>query len=204
MMDMNGDHMNERLKQQMNFLIEIDKLKSIFRQSHLIDGTRNENDTEHSWHIAVMAMILAEYSNEPIDVLRVIKMLLIHDVVEIDAGDTYAYDVKGYEDKYEREIKAADRLFGLLPEDMHLEMRGLWDEFETCESAEARYANALDRVQPILLNYLSGGKAWMAHGIRRSQVMARNEFSKDGSEVIWAYILEIINDAVDKGYIVKG
>jgi len=196
--------MNNRLKQQMDFIIEIDKLKSVFRQSHLIDGSRNENDTEHSWHIAMMAMILAEYANGPIDVLHVIKMLLIHDVVEIDAGDTYAYDTKGYEDKYEREIKAANRLFGLLPDDMHNELRGLWDEFEACETSEAKYANALDRVQPILLNYLSGGKAWMEHGIRRSQVLARNEFSKDGSEVIWAYVLDIINDAVEKGYIIEG
>jgi len=196
--------MDNRLKQQMDFIIEVDKLKSIFRQSQLADGSRYENDTEHSWHIAVMAMILAEYANETVDVLKVMKMLLIHDVVEIDAGDTYAYDTKGYEDKYEREVKAANRLFGLLPDDMKVELRELWDEFEASETAEAKYANALDRVQPILLNYLSGGKTWMTHGIRRSQVMARNEFSKDGSEAIWAYVLDIINDAVEKGYILEG
>ncbi len=195
--------MKSRMKQQMDFIIEIDKLKSIFRQSLLIDGSRNENDTEHSWHIAMMAFILVEYANEPVDVQKVIKMLLIHDIVEIDAGDTYAYDEKGYEDKYEREIKAADRLFGLLPEDQTLEFRRLWDEFEEAKTIEARYANALDRVQPILLNYLSGGTAWMKHGIHKSQVLARNEFSKDGSEVIWEYILDIINDAVNKGYILK-
>jgi putative hydrolase of HD superfamily len=195
--------MSNRLKKQMDFIIEIDKLKSVFRQSILVDASRNENDTEHSWHIAMMAFILAEYANEEINILRVIKMLLIHDVVEIDAGDTYAYDEEGYKDKEDRELKAADRLFGMLPEDQRDELRALWDEFEVCKTKEAKFANALDRVQPILLNYLSGGTAWMKHGIHKSQVMARNEFSKDGSEVIWQYILDIINDSVDKGYIKK-
>lgn len=190
-----------RLEQQMKFIIEIDKLKNIMRQSHITDGSRHENDTEHSWHIAMMAMVLAEHANEPVEVFKVVKMLLIHDIVEIDAGDTYAYDEVGYEDKMEREMKAADRLFGLLPEDQALEFRGLWDEFEACETKEAKFAHTLDRVHPMFLNYISGGRAWQAHNIHIDQVMKKNSYAGDGSKAIWDYTKEMLKDAVDKGYI---
>lgn len=196
--------MSQRLKQQMDFIIEIDKLKNIFRQSLITDGLRRENDTEHSWHIAMMAFVLSEHANEQVDVLKVIKMLLIHDIVEIDAGDTYAYDEKGYEDKYQREDQAANRIFGILPEDQGRELRSLWDEFEDRETKEARYANALDRVHPIILNYLSGGTTWKEHKIIKSQVLKRNTMASEGSQDIWAYILEIINKAVEKGYLIDG
>lgn len=194
--------MNERLTKQMDFIIEIDRLKNVFRQSLLTDASRRENDTEHSWHLAMMAFVLSEHANESVDVLKVLKMVLIHDIVEIDAGDTYAYDEKGYEDKYEREDQAAKRIFGILPEDQAVELRALWDEFEARQTNEARFANALDRVHPIILNYLSGGKTWRDHQINRSQVLKKNSIAGEGSEDIWSYILEIINKAVDEGYLV--
>ena len=152
---------NERLKKQMDFILEMDKMKSIMRQTYLANGERKENDAEHSWHLALMCGILAEYSNEPIDVLKTMKMVLLHDVIEIDAGDTYAYDTEGNKTKRERELKAADRIFGLLPEAQQKEYRGLWDEFEAMETAEAKFANMLDKVQPLLLNNASDGKSWV-------------------------------------------
>lgn len=193
--------MKDRLKKQIEFIIEVDKLKNIMRQSYIADGSRNENDSEHSWHLALMAFILSEYANETIDVLKVIKMVLIHDLVEIDAGDTYAYDDKGNEDKYERECKAADRIFNILPKDQAIEIRNLWDEFEERNTSEAKYAAALDRVQPIILNYITNGKAWIDHGIYKEQVIKRNIHTGEGSEVIWDYIMSIIESAVKKGYL---
>lgn len=193
--------MSERINQQMKFIIEIDKQKSIFRQSYLADGTRHENDAEHAWHLALMAMILGEHSNHSVDILKVIKMVLIHDLVEIDAGDTYAYDVKGNEDKYEREVKAAKRIYGILPNDQAEQLYNLWEEFEARETNEAKFAAALDRVQPILLNYLSKGKAWLKHDIARSQVEERNAHTEEGSEAIWDYICSILDLAVDDGYL---
>lgn len=195
--------MTERISQQMNFITEIDKQKSIFRQSYLADGSRNENDAEHAWHLALMAIVLGEYSNESIDILKVIKMVLIHDLVEIDAGDTYAYDIKGNEDKYIRESAAAKRIFALLPQDQGKQLYQLWEEFEARETKEAKFAAALDRVQPILLNYLSEGKAWLKHSIARSQVEKRNEHTQEGSETIWNYICSILDSAVEKGYLIN-
>lgn len=193
--------MERRINQQMAFITEVDKQKSIFRQSYLADGSRNENDAEHAWHLALMAIILGEHANESIDLLKALKMVLIHDLVEIDAGDTYAYDDKGNEDKYIREVAAAKRIFGLLPDDQSEQLYELWEEFEKRETKEAKFAAALDRVQPILLNYLSEGKAWLKHGIARSQVEARNEHTKEGSAKIWDYISSILDASVKDGYL---
>lgn len=188
----------------MAFVIEVDRLKNIFRQSYIIDGSRKENDAEHSWHLAIMAFILSEYANRVIDVLKVIKMVIIHDLVEIDAGDTYAYDTKGHEHKFEKELVAAKRIFGLLPEDLEKEMLSLWDEFEEGVTPEAQFALALDKVQPVILNYLSEGKAWIQHGIYKEQVVLRNKGSKDGAEALWEYVMQIIDEATEKGYLKTG
>lgn len=151
-------------EKQMSFIMELDKIKKINRQTYLSDGSRKENDAEHSWHLALMAFVLAEHANEEIDVLKTIKMVLLHDVIEIDAGDTYAYDTEANKTKRERELLAADRIFGLLPEEQRSEYRGLWDEFEAMETAEAKFANMLDNVQPLLLNVATDGKSWREHG----------------------------------------
>lgn len=193
--------MFERIEKQFQFIIEVDKLKKIMRQSYLTDGSKHENDAEHSWHLALMTFLLAEYANETIDILKVMKMVIIHDIVEIDAGDTYAYDENGHQDKYEREVKAAERIFNLLPQDQAYEMRALWDEFELRESTEAKFAAALDRIQPILLNYCSEGRAWKHHGIKKQQVIEKNKHTQEGSREIWAYMQAILNDATLKGYL---
>jgi len=194
----------ERLQQQIAFIIEIDKLKSIYRQSIIIDKTRNENDAEHSWQLAMMAVVLLEHANtKVIDPLRVIKMLLIHDVVEIDAGDTFAYDDTGHEDKYERELAAAERIFGLLPDDQSGELLALWKEFEARETAEAKFAAALDRLAPMLLNYYTGGKSWNDHGITSDQVLRRNRHINDGSTDLWEYAKSFIADAVQQGILTE-
>lgn len=184
---------SERLKKQLDFVLEMDQLKYIKRQSYVADGSRHENDSEHSWHLALMAMLLSEYANEPVDVLHVIKMVLIHDAVEIDAGDTYAYDAAGNATKREREEKAADRLFNILPEDQAKEMRDIWEEFEAGFTPEAQFANALDRIQPIMLNDITGGKAWREHEIAASQVINRNENTHLGSEELWKHVKELID-----------
>lgn len=181
--------MNERLKQQMDFILEIDKLKSITRQTYIADGTRKENDTEHSWHLAIMTMLLAEHSEEEIDVLKTMTMVLIHDIIEIDAGDTYAYDEKGNESKRERELAAAQRLFNILPSDQAEYMRSLWDEFEERKTPEAKFANTLDKIQPVMLNDASGGKSWNEHEVCLSQILDRNSHTKEGSETLWNYSL---------------
>ena len=191
---------NERFSRQIEFLLELDKLKNIYRQTLVLHEDRAENDAEHSFHLALMACILAEHANEPVDVLHTMKMVLVHDVVEIDAGDTYCYDTKGYEDKAEREQKAADRLYALLPEEQAAEYRALWEEFEAGETAEAKFANALDRIQPMLLNYKKGGISWMKHGISEAQVTNRNiPTVTRGSETIGAFAQEIIAAAKDAG-----
>ncbi|MCD8118459.1 MAG: HD domain-containing protein [Lachnospiraceae bacterium] len=184
--------MEERLKQQLEFILEMDKSKEVTRQTYLADGSRKENDAEHSWHLALMCMLLSEYANEKIDVLRTMEMVLIHDVIEIDAGDTYAYDPAGNVTKAEREQKAADRIFALLPEDQKQHMRGLWDEFERADTPEARFANTLDKVQPLLLNDATGGRSWEEHGVKAEQVYRRNEKTGDGSRVLWEYAKELI------------
>lgn len=189
----------DRLKQQIEFIVEIDKLKQITRQTYLADGSRKENDTEHSWHLAMMAMLLSQYANEPVDVLKVIKIVLIHDIIEIDAGDTYAYDEAGNVTKKERESKAADRIYSLLPKDQGEELRGLWEEFEACKTPEAKFARALDNVQPLLLNHHSGGRSWREHGVERVQVEKRNEKTPEGSLALWNLVKEIIDENQKKG-----
>lgn len=179
-------------EKQIAFIMELDKIKKIGRQTYLSDASRKENDAEHSWHLALMAFVLADYANEPIDVLKTMKMVLLHDVIEIDAGDTYAYDTEANKTKRDRELKAADRIFGMLPEAQATEYRKIWDEFEEMETAEAKFANMLDKVQPLLLNDASGGKSWEEHGVKKSQVMARNARVHEGSEEIWAYAKALI------------
>ncbi len=197
---MNGTYNTDRLARQIAFLLEIDKLKSILRQTYLVNDPRHENSAEHSWHLAMAALILAEHANEPVDSLRVLKMLLVHDIVEIDAGDTYVYGVQT--EKAALEEAAAERIFGLLPEDQRGEVRGLWEEFEARETPDAKFAAGLDRIMPILHNYHTEGHSWRAHGITRSQVLARNGHTAAGSEALWQYILTIIDDATAKGYLI--
>lgn len=181
-----------RLEQQIQFIVEIDKVKSIFRQTLLADGSRRENDAEHSWHIAIMALLLKEYAEEEVDVPKVMTMVLIHDLVEIDAGDTYAYDTVGAATKREREVKAADRIFGLLPEDQGQYFRALWDEFEEYETADAKYAHLLDNFQPLLLNDASGGISWREHEVKKSQIYKRNEHIEETSKAVWEKMQELI------------
>jgi len=193
--------MMDKLKRQMGFIMEVDKLKEIFRQSIVSSGARYENDAEHSWHISLMAILLSEHANERVDVLRVVKMLLIHDIVEIDAGDTYNYDEEALLDKRQREEAAAERLFGLLPDDQRDEFMELWEEFEEKKTPEARYAAALDRLQPMLLNYMTQGKSWIDHGINSDMVFRKNRHIEDGSEVLWDFAEEMLNDCIDRGYL---
>ena len=193
--------MNDRLQQQIAFLLEIDKLKQIFRQTYLLDETRKENDAEHSWHFAMFAMILAEYAPEPMDVLKAIKMALVHDIVEIDAGDTYLYDEVGKADKAEREEKAADRIFAILPADQALELRALWDEFEAKETPEAKFAGAIDRFQPFLHNCNTKGRAWQEHGITADRVLESNSHVAVGAPVLWEQVNLLIDEMVAQGCI---
>lgn len=204
----------QRLEAQIAFLMEADKLKNIYRQTYTrMDDLppmpensnittpypRRENDAEHSYSLALFTAILAEYSNEPIDVLKTMKMVLVHDIVEIDAGDTYCYDAGGNTTKAEREIKAADRLFAILPEEQQAEYRGLWEEFEEQKTAEARFAAVMDRIQPLLLNLSREGLSWKEHGIHLHQVQKRNERVGEGSKELHKYILDLLSDANRRG-----
>lgn len=190
---------DERLAQQIDFVIEMDRLKSVVRRSPLADGSREENSAEHSWHLALMAMVLAGYAAEPVDVSRVMRMLLVHDIVEIDAGDTYAYDPAANIGKAEREQQAAGRLFGLLPGDQAAELRALWSEFEERETAEARFANALDRLMPLLHNYLNDGRVWRANHVTPEQVRHRMAPVADGSPALGVLVEHIVADSLDRG-----
>ncbi|MBQ3543935.1 MAG: HD domain-containing protein [Lachnospiraceae bacterium] len=202
-MDTNVDDLN-KLNKQFDFCREIDKEKFIGRQTYLTDAVRKENDAEHAWHMAVMTLILSEYSNEPIDILKTLSMILIHDVVEIDAGDTYAYDEKAKETQAERELKAADRIFGLLPEKQAEKFKNLWLEFEERKTPEAKFARAMDNIQPMMLNALTDGLAWEEHKVHLSQILKRNESTPEGSEVLWNYAKENFIDAnVKKGKIIE-
>lgn len=193
-----------RLQQQIEYIREIDKLKHVLRQSFVMDASRQENDAEHTWHLAVMAVLLKEYAKEPLsDMTRILKMLLIHDIVEIDAGDTFAYDTAGHQDKREREERAANRIFGLLPQDQKDEMMALWLEFEDGSSAEARYAAAIDRIQPLLHNYYTEGVAWRKHGVKSSQVLARMSSIQEVVPELYEYVVELIHDAAAKGYLME-
>ena len=191
----------DRLKQQLSFLMEIDKQKEIIRQTYLADGSRKETDAEHAWHLAVMCMVLSEYANEPIDVSRTVMMLLTHDLVEIDAGDTYAYDTEGNKTKQDRERRAADRIYGLLPDGQREELRSLWEEFEAMETPEAKFANAIDKIQPVLLTDQADGKSWKEHGVCLSQILSRNARTHEGSEILWRFIREMIEQNVVDGFI---
>ena len=176
----------ERLKKQMAFAIELDKEKLIGRQTYIANASRKENDAEHAWHIALMTMLLSEYANEKFDILHTIEMLIIHDVVEIDAGDTFAYDSAGNETKREREVAAADRIFALLPDEQAAKFRTLWDEFEEAATPEAKFANAMDSVQPAMLNDATGGKSWREHGVAAESVLSRLERKvRPGSEELF-------------------
>lgn len=193
--------MDSRLTQQIQFIIEIDKLKNILRQTHLTDNSRQENSAEHSWHIAIMAIVLAEYAPSNVDVLRAIKMLLIHDLVEIDAGDTFCYDVQGNLDKAAREEQAATRLFGMLPAEQGKQLREIWEEFETFKTATARFAVALDRLQPLLQNQQNRGGTWQLYGITKNQVMQRMAPVKDGAPALGLLVEQIIEECVAAGYL---
>ncbi len=193
-----------RLERQFDFFREIDREKLIQRQTLITDGERRENDAEHAWHMAIMAIILSEYANEEIDVLKTVSMLLIHDIVEIDAGDTYAYDEEGKKTQRERETAAADRIFALLPEDQQKKFRDLWEEFEAWETPEAKFAHTMDCVQPLMLNDATQGKSWVDHGVRLSQVLKRNARTAEGSEALWDYTHQnFISPNVEKGKLKK-
>lgn len=191
----------ERLISQLAFLHEIDAVKNIFRQTAVSGSVRKENDAEHSWHLAMMAMVLVEHAAEPVDVCRVIKMVLVHDLIEIDAGDTFCYDEEAALDKSERETACADRLFAMLPGEQGRKMRLLWEEFEVQETPEARFASALDRVQPIIQNYHTEGHSWVIHGIRHSQVVERNAIVRDAVPPLWEHVLEILDHSVGEGWL---
>lgn len=200
-MEKNNQEEKSRLEKQIAFLTEVDKEKNIFRQTYLADGKRKENDAEHSWHLALAAVLLKEHMKEDADLGRVMTMVLIHDLVEIDAGDTYAYDTEGAATKREREVKAADRIFGILPEDQETYLRELWDEFEAYETAEAKYAHLLDNFQPLMLNDASDGKSWEEHGVHKSQVCRRNAHIPETSEIVWEKMLEIMDKHIEKGHL---
>ena len=191
---------NERLRSQLAFVLELEHLKNVYRQTLVLHEDRQENDAEHSFHLALMAAVLAEHASEPVDVLHVMKMVLIHDAVEVDAGDTYAYDTAGNATKREREVRAADRIFALLPEDQAAEYRALWDEFEARETQEAKFANTLDRIQPLLLNYKKGGISWKRRSIQAEQVIHRNQgVTEEGSPALGALCYRIIAQAKEEG-----
>ena len=191
--------MDERLKKQLDFSLEIDKEKNIIRQTHLSGHGRNENDAEHAWHMAVMAYILREYANEDVDISKVMLMCLIHDIVEIDAGDTYAYDEEALKTQKEREAAAKKRIFSLLPEDQKEEMTALFDEFEEWKSPEAKYAHALDNLQPLILNNSNDGGDWVEHGVSAGTVYGRQKKTKLGSEKLYEVTDQIIRENIRKG-----
>jgi len=190
-----------RLEQQLAFIKELDRLKGILRQSLLMDASRRENSAEHSWHLATMAIVLTEHAALPVDLVRVVMMLLVHDVVEIDAGDTFAYDTVNAATQHAREVQAADRLFGMLPPEQGAELRALWDEFEERTTAESKYANALDRLQPLMQNFYSGGASWKKHQVTHEAVMKRMEPVKIGMPDVWPVVLKLIDDAAKAGFV---
>lgn len=190
----------ERLKKQLDFILQADAEKEIERRTLISSGKRFENDSEHAWHMALMAILLSEYANEKIDVLKTVTMILIHDIVEIDAGDTYCYDYELGKSQREREVKAANRIYALLPDDQGKKLRALWDEFEANETPEAHFAHAMDCLQPTMLNNATNGEMWKKNGIKLSQVLKRNEYTKKGSKTLWDYQLnELILKNVEKG-----
>lgn len=201
-MEISVDTKNRELKQQIEFLLEIDRLKNIFRQSLLADGKRHENDAEHSWHLCMYAIVLEDYAPKDCDLLHSIKMVLIHDLVEIYAGDVYLYDEKANIGKYERECEAAEKLYSLLPSPQNQEIKDLWYEFEDCKTPSAKFANTLDRLQPIMLNYITEGKMWLANNVHKKQVVDRcHRLTKEADKRLIDFIMDVIDDAVRKGYL---
>ena len=195
--------MDERLKKQLEFALEIDKEKNIFRQTHLSGHGRNENDAEHAWHMAIMAYLLREYANEKVDIAKVMLMCLIHDIVEIDAGDTYAYDTEALKTQKAREDAAKERIFSLLPEDQKAELISLFDEFEENRSPESKYAHAMDNLQPLILNNSNGGGDWREHGVTARTVYGRQEKTRLGSEKLYEVTDQIIQENIRKGNLPK-
>jgi len=191
----------ESLSKQIDFILEIDRLKSVLRRTPLLDRSRAETDGEHSWQVALMAVLLAEHADPPVDINHVVVMLLVHDLVEIDAGDTFIYDEQARATQADRELKAAERIFGLLPVGQGERLRGLWEEFEARESPEARFANAMDRLQPLLTNYFTKGATWKEHGVTQDRVIARNELIGLASPQLWAYAEGLIQDATRQGFL---
>ena len=191
--------MNERLSRQLEFSLEIDREKNVFRQTHLSGHGRNENDAEHAWHMAIMAYLLREYANEEVDISKVMLMCLIHDIVEIDAGDTYAYDAKGRETQREREDAAKQRIFSILPDDQSCELMSLFEEFEAGETPEARYARAMDNLQPLILNDSNDGGDWREHGVSAEQVYGRQSRTRQGSERLYELTGSIIKKHISRG-----
>lgn len=190
---------NEKIKKQIEFVLVIDEMKNVLRRNLVVDGSRRENDAEHSWHLAMLAMILEEYSSEKVDIERVLKITLVHDLVEVYAGDTFAYDAKGNEDKLDREIEAANRLFGMLDPVQGAEIRALWDEFEAKETAESRYANAVDRLQPLLLNYMTNGHTWKLGDVHATQIYKRMDIIRTATPELWHIVEGIINTSIEAG-----
>ena len=190
-----------RLEQQLAFLVELDKAKSVFRQSYVTDGSRKENDAEHMWHLAMFVLVLAEHAGEPIDVLKVLKMVLIHDIVEIDAGDAFVYDDAARLEKAALEAAAAERLYGMLPPDQGEELRLLWEEFEAKQTPEARFAGAVDRLQPLLLNVTTEGRSWQEHAVTADRVFDLNARIELGSPALWEHVQGVLHDAVRRGYL---
>lgn len=193
------DH--DRLHRQIEFIIELDRLKSVYRKSYLVDGSRRENSAEHSWHVATMALVLDNAAPENVDLLRVVRMLLLHDIVEIDAGDTDIHDLQANVDKAEREQRAADRLFALLPADQAVTLRAAWQEFEQGVTAEARFANAVDRLMPLLQSWRNQGKRWKEDGITREQVLRVFQPLSEGAPGLWQLAQSLIDQCVDRGYL---
>jgi len=194
----------DRFRQQIEFILEVDKLKNVLRKTILMDRSRRENSSEHSWHIALMVLILSEYAKDSeVDMFRVMKILLVHDLIEIDAGDTYCYDDQGRKDQSQREKIAADRIFNLLPADQAAALRELWDEFEDRKTPESKFANAMDRFQPFLHNYFTEGQIWQENSIKSAQVKSRMQPMDDGASILWDYVSSLIADGVKKGYLTE-
>ena len=197
--------MKHEIEKQIEFLMEIDKSKGILRMNWMLDESRREDDAQHAWHACLTAMVLQKYAARPVDIGHVIQMLLVHDIVEIDAGDTYAYDEEGKKTQKERERKAAERLYGLLPSDQGEKLKSLWEEFEACATPEARFARCMDNLQPMMLNAVTDGKAWVEHQVELSQILGRNQNTHTGSEILWEYARKNwIDPNVEKGTIKGG
>ncbi len=190
---------DEKLQKQIKFAIVIDEMKNIFRRNLIIDGSRRENDAEHSWNLAMLAMLFEEYSTEKVDLERVLKIALVHDLVEVYAGDTFAYDAKGNEDKLNREIESANKLFGILDSEQGAEIRALWDEFEAKETPESKYANAIDRIQPLINNYMTNGHTWKEGDVHAPQILKRMDIIRTTTPALWPIVEGIIATSIEIG-----